>query len=117
MGSKFTADRVGMMLLMEVLKERELFFLDSYTTSKSVGKEVAYDFGVPFLVRDVFLDDKATLDNVMAQLAETERIARRKGAAIAIGHPYPVTLAALKRWLPEAERSGFVIVPVKDLLE
>ncbi len=116
MGSKFTADRASMERVMEVLKDRNLFFLDSYTSSRSVGAEVAQGMGVPTEIRDVFLDDTASLAAINAQLAETERVARRKGYAIAIGHPNAATLTALKLWLPEAERMGFEIVPVKELV-
>lgn len=116
MGSRFTAWPEGMELVMDGLSERGVFFLDSRTSAQSVGKAVAERKGVPALARDVFLDDDASPQAVRAQLALTEKIARRKGTAIAIGHPHVTTLAVLETWIPEAQARGFELVPVNALL-
>jgi hypothetical protein len=63
-------------------------------------------------MRDVFLDDEMDGRAVLRQLAQAERIAAAKGQAIAIGHPHPATLAAIRAWMPQAEARGFVIVPL-----
>ena len=117
MGSKFTADPAGMEVVIEELQPRHLFFLDSRTSPKTVGESTAKQRGVPAIARDVFLDDELTLKAVNQQLAETERVARRKGFAVAIGHPHPVTLEALEAWLPQAEKDGFAFVPLRDLVK
>lgn len=116
MGSRFTAWPEGMEMVMDALAERGLFFLDSRTSAQSLGKTVAEKKGVPALGRDVFLDDDAAPSAIRAQLALTEKIARRKGAAIAIGHPHVTTLAVLEAWIPEAQARGFDLVPVNALL-
>ena len=112
MGSRFTADRRAMTHLMQTLRDRGLLFLDSRTTAASVGRETAAATGVPFLHRDVFLDNESSEDHVTAQLAQTEEVARRQGYAIAIGHPHPWTIAALEAWATGARERGFVLVPL-----
>jgi uncharacterized protein len=116
MGSKFTADTAGMELVIDELQQRHLFFLDSRTSAQSVGARVAKQHGLPTISRDVFLDDDMSLKAVRGQLEQTERVARHKGYAVAIGHPHPATLQALEEWLPEAQKQGFVFVPIKDLV-
>jgi uncharacterized protein len=116
MGSKFTADKEGMELVIDELQQRHLFFLDSRTSAQSVGFSVARQHGLPAVARDVFLDDDMSPKAVRMQLEQTERVAKHKGAAIAIGHPHPATLQALEEWLPEAQKRGFVFVPIKDLV-
>ncbi len=116
MGSRFTAHRPGMTVLMEELAARGLFFVDSRTTPRSVAAPLARAFAVPFAVRDVFVDNEATVAAVRARLAEAEATARRLGAALAIGHPRPATLAALEGWVPEARRRGVRFVRVADYL-
>ncbi len=106
MGSRFTADAAGMEAVMRELARRGLWFVDSRTTPRSVAAEAAGRFGVPVAVRDVFIDNERDVAAVLARLEETERIARRLGAALAIGHPHPVTLEALARWIPAARRRG-----------
>lgn len=112
MGSRFTADHPAMTHLMRTLHDRGLLFLDSRTTAATVGRETAAAADVPFLHRDIFLDNESSEDHVTAQLAQTEEVARRQGYAIAIGHPHPWTIAALEAWAAGARKRGFVLVPL-----
>lgn len=116
MGSRFTADRPGMTALMHELRERGLLFLDSRTTGSTVGKSVAREVGVPSLTRDIFLDNESTADSVKVQLDRAEKLARKNGYAVAIGHPREWTLEALEEWLPGAKARGVILVPLTTVL-
>lgn len=116
MGSRFTADTAGMEMVIDELKQRHLFFLDSRTSAQTVGAAVARRLGVPVVSRDVFLDDDMSAPAVHTQLEQTERVAQHKGYAVAIGHPHKATLQALEEWMPDAERRGFVFVPLNNLV-
>jgi len=116
MGSLLTADRAEMALVMAELRSRELLFLDSRTTSKSVAAREAQRLGVPHTERDVFLDNELGLDYVRRQLGQTEQLARRRGSAVAIGHPHDVTIEALRGWLPTLEERGFALVPISTVV-
>ena len=117
MGSKFTAWPEGMQMVADELKSRDLFYLDSRTSAQSVGEQIAAKDGVPTIKRDVFLDDTQTADNVRAQLAATEQVARHKGYAVAIGHPHSVTMDVLPQWIDDVQKRGFELVPVRSLVE
>jgi polysaccharide deacetylase 2 family uncharacterized protein YibQ len=117
MGSRFTRDRAGMDVVMAELAARGLLFLDSRTISHSLGASTAAAHHVPHAGRHVFLDNELAMTEVCRQLAETERIARESGLAIAIGHPHAVTIAALKAWLPTLADKGFALVPVSKVVE
>lgn len=116
MGSKFTADTASLMTVMAELQRRGLFFLDSRTSAASVADRVAFEFGVPFAVRNVFLDDTDDQAGVARRLAETERIAREQGHAIAIGHPKDKTLEALEAWIPGVTERGLRLVPMSAII-
>ncbi len=115
MGSKFTQNAAGMRVVLQALKARGLLFLDSRTIAKSVGDALAAEIGVTHLQRDVFLDDVIDEADIMKELARTEAIARKHGAAVAIGHPHRDTVAALRQWIPEAQARGFVLVPISQI--
>lgn len=117
MGSKFTADAAGMRVVMEELKKRGLIFLDSRTTSKTVGAKIAHEIGVTVVERNIFLDNVNAKDAILKQLAALVRVARHRGAAIAIGHPRDGTIAALKAWLPTAAGLGVDVVPLSAVIE
>jgi hypothetical protein len=117
MGSGFTASPEGMAFVMRELRARGLLFLDSLTAASTVGPEAAQHAGVPYAVRDVFLDnDPNNAVAIRAQLAKLEAIAKRRGYAVGIGHPHRVTLKALAQWLPEARRRGFALVPISAIV-
>ena len=116
MGSKFTADATAMAVVMEEIKSRGLMFLDSRTTAATVGGVLARRMGVPFLERNVFLDHENDVAAINARLAEVEKLALRKGKAIAIGHPREATIRALGPWLDAIEAKGFQLVPLTALL-
>ena len=116
-GSKASADARVMRDVIGVLAKRgNLFFVDSKTSAASVGEAVARARGVPTAARNVFLDNQANEAYTMGQLREAAAIARRDGSAIAIGHPRPTTLAAVKAMIPELEASGIRFVLVRDLV-
>lgn len=115
MGSRFTQDERGMRVVIEELRRRNLLFLDSKTISTSVGDRLAAQLGVAHVSRDVFLDDDMSSEAVLRQLALAERVARENGQAIAIGHPHPATIAAIKAWLPRAKAEGFIIAPLSTV--
>ena len=117
MGSKFTEDEHAMGLIMEILRKRNLYFLDSKTTPESVGKKVAEEYGVPYISRDVFLDNENDYKYIMGQLLVLEQIAGKKGFVVAIGHPKSETSRALKTWLEHLNTDKFELVHLTDLLK
>lgn len=114
MGSAFTADAKAMRAVMAELASNGLFFLDSRTSNVSAARATASEFGVPFVGRHVFLDNVPDEEAVLMQLRKAERIALKRGAAVAIGHPHPGTLAALKRFAAE-HAPGLTMVSVARL--
>ena len=117
MGSKFTEDKARMQVVMEVLKEKGLFFLDSKTTPHSVGKELAQKNGVSYATRHVFIDNKNQVDYILNQLKIAEKIAKRNGYAVAIGHPKSGTYEALKQWLPSLKEKKIKILHMSDIVK
>ncbi len=104
MGSKFTADPASMERLLAQAARYDLFFLDSLTTPNSVAATVAARRRLPFLRRDIFLDNDQDEGKIRAQLGELLKVAEKEGQAVAIGHSYPETLRALQKHGPELER-------------
>ena len=116
MGSLLTERVKNMGYIMEVLKNRGMFFLDSKTTGKSAAGKSAEEYGVTYISRDVFLDNKNDYNYIMGQFRQLEKVAKKNGYAVAIGHPYSQTLNVLKDWLKEAESNGIEVVHLSDLL-
>jgi len=117
MGSRFTEDERSMAVVMAVLRERGLYFVDSLTSGHSVGTAAARQAGVPSLRRDVFLDNVAEVAAIAREIRRLAAKAARNGSAVGICHPYPETIAALRQELPVLARQGVKFVPVSALLK
>ena len=102
---------------MAVLAERDLFFVDSLTSSRSVGAEQARAHGLPTVENRIFLDvDNDDPRRIRANLDRLVEAARRTGFALGIGHPHPATADVLAREIPRLRRDGVRFVTVSEFL-
>ena len=117
MGSRFTASRTHMEVLLQELKSRGLIFLDNRTTERSVAPAVAAEIGLKSAFNNRSIDERqASRVAIDARLAQIERIALSEGSAVAMAQPYPVTLQRLADWSTEITARGMVIAPISALV-
>ena len=116
-GSLLTRHTGHMEWLMEGLKQNQKFFIDSLTSEQSVASRVAMENSVPYLRRDVFLDNYQNQTYIKMQLVELIRMAKLNGQAIGIGHPHPETIEVLTRELPDLDKYGVVLVSLTELMQ
>lgn len=95
-GSVFTENEEAMDKLFRALKRHNFIFVDSRTSNKSVAKKYAQKYGMPYIVRNTFIDNEQKYQYVQNQLKQAIEIAKKNGYSIAIGHPHNVTLQVLK---------------------
>lgn len=115
-GSEASADSRVMKDVMAVMKAHNLFFVDSRTSAKTVAQSEAQAAGVPNASRSVFLDNQARVAYTESMLEKTVALARQTGSAIAIGHPKPSTLAAIRALYPRMQAQGVDFVLVQNLV-
>ena len=115
-GSLLTRHPGHMTWLMEEIDARGLLFVDSYTTHRSVALDMAREAGVPATRRHVFLDADPTLDAIAGEFERLKALARTRGSAVGIGHPYPSTLDFLEDNLGRLEQEGIALVGIRELL-
>ncbi len=98
-GSIFTSDYRALHTMYGLLKKEGFVFVDSRTSHKSKGKRVAKEYGDFYLRRDVFIDNVQKFATIRKQLKLAVKIAKKRGYAIAIGHPHKMTIKSLKNSL------------------
>ena len=117
MGSRVTADPVIMGVVMEFLSQEGMFFLDSKTTPDSVARILAEEYNVPFLERDVFVDNIRDSEQIMTWIEHAKEIATRRGYAVLIGHASSEqTIEVIESTYADLLRSGFRLIGLVDLL-
>ncbi len=116
MGSLGTSDARVMRAVLEEMRVRHLFFVDSVTSRHSVAAQVAREMGVPTAARAVFLDNQDDEEYVRGQFRTLMTIAQTRGQAVAIGHVGKVTARVLVSLLPEFDEAGIQLVRISDLV-
>ncbi|MDD5130295.1 MAG: divergent polysaccharide deacetylase family protein [Candidatus Omnitrophica bacterium] len=116
MGSRVTENSRTAALIMTDVKKRNLYFLDSFVTNKSVCSDLAKKIKVRFAKRDVFLDNSDDPAYIKSQVLKLKRIAKNQGVAVGIGHDRKNTLLVLKEMLPQLEADGYKIVFLSEVV-
>jgi polysaccharide deacetylase 2 family uncharacterized protein YibQ len=115
MGSRVSEDSRTLGIIFQLLKKRNLYFLDSYVTSRSLAQALARKYRLKFARRDIFLDNRNDAEYIRAQLQKLKTRAQINGQAIAVGHDRRLTLEVLKEAIPEIEKEGYGLVFVSEL--
>ena len=107
-GSKATSDSKTMTVLASVLKDRGKYFIDSRTSSLTIGEKTMISFGVPTARRNIFLDNNNDLDKIEEQMNKLANSAKKNGVAVGLGHARKNTLSVLEKVVPGLLDKGFV---------
>jgi polysaccharide deacetylase 2 family uncharacterized protein YibQ len=102
MGSLLTTQEVPMNAVMEILKQQQLYFIDSRTTVATIAADIAQRYQIPNMSRDIFLDNKSDTQYLNQQLQHALAIAKQKKQVTIIAHPYPTTIKFLHQHLAAA---------------
>ncbi len=116
MGSLGTEDQRLMEAVLSVCRDRDLLFLDSRTTVRTVAESVAKRMGVRTASRSAFLDNDRSQASVEAGLRALPKLVEGRSSVVAIGHDRPETLAALLVVLPELEAQGYRFVGISEVV-
>jgi polysaccharide deacetylase 2 family uncharacterized protein YibQ len=116
MGSALTQDKQSMEWVMEILKDEQLYFIDSLTSPKSVAYQQAKQHQLPTLRRHIFLDNDKSTKALTQQWNKALRIAHKTGRAVLIGHPYPESHAFLAKELPKLAAQNIKLIPASQYL-
>ncbi len=117
MGSRATENYQTMSVIFQELERDGLYFLDSFSSSRSICSGLARKTGIGFARRDIFLDNISDPQYIRGQLNRLKSRARTYGQAIGIGHDRTMTLEVLMEAMPEIAREGYKFVLVSELVK
>ena len=116
-GSRITMNEEIMEIILEICREREIYFLDSRTTADSVVSAVAGRMEIPFAERHVFIDNFQSAESMETYINAGLLRAEQRGYSVMIGHAWSIALAPLLKDLyPELIENGFIFSTVSELL-
>lgn len=115
-GSKATEDSRVMYILFKEFIKKNVFFVDSRVTSKSICRNLAEKLNLPFASRDVFLDNINKREEIEKQFAELAKKSRDHGVAVAIGHARPLSWIIMTEQIKKLTAEGYEFITVQELI-
>ncbi len=109
-GSKITTDETLMRIVLERLKEQNLYFIDSLTTSNSIAFRLAQEMGIPSARRYIFLDSTVDEEHIERMMEDLFVKAQQRNNTVVICHPFPETLQVLKEKIHFVEENNLELV-------
>ena len=94
-GSKITADRRIMDIILAFCQEQGIYFLDSRTSVETAAAAAAQSLGMRIAERDIFIDNSNDSASMRAAINAGLAIAASNGSAVMIGHAWSPELAPL----------------------
>ncbi len=85
-GSLITSDLVKMLDVLQVVKEKGIYFVDSRTTSATKAPQAAQLLGLNIFSNDVFLDNEVERNAILKQIYKGLSVANKNGRVVMIGH-------------------------------
>ncbi|MFS1519146.1 divergent polysaccharide deacetylase family protein [Bacillus sp. SCS-151] len=120
MGSLVVENEDIVRAIVEVVKQKNMYIVDSVTSPNSKFPEIAEELGVPLLERDIFLDDISSVSHVTNQMLKLAEVAEEYGVGIAIGHvgeTGKVCYTGISQSMKQFKERNIQIVPVSDLID
>lgn len=117
MGSFATTDEFVMRNVLQVLKEHDLYFVDSRTSNSSIAHDVAKKMMIPTCVNQLFLDTPRITEKTLAyKIKRLRSLAEDQDRILVITHcATQERYKLLKEFIDEVEKLDFELVPVSEL--
>jgi polysaccharide deacetylase 2 family uncharacterized protein YibQ len=117
MGSAMTRDAEGMRIVLDLVKRRGIYYLDSLTAPDTATAALSRELSMPYWERDVFLDNSGDRQSILKAIEDGKKTASSKGAAVLIGHVWSAELAqTLADIYPQLVEQGYSLSTISRFM-
>ena len=117
LGTKFMLHSETFLPVLRSIKQRGLIYVDSRSTSRSLGPELASSIQLPKAFNNVFVDKEPSQEKIKNKLDELERIALKRRFAVGIAQPLPITIEILRQWTKELKTKQIALAPITAIVD
>ncbi len=117
LGTKFMLHSETFLPVLKSIKQRGLIYVDSRSTSRSLGPELASSIQLPKAFNNVFVDREPSQEKIKNKLAELERIALKRRFAVGIAQPFPITIEILSQWTERLKTKQIALTPITAIVD
>ena len=117
LGTKFMLHSETFLPVLKSIKQRGLIYVDSRSTSRSLGPELASSIQLPKAFNNVFVDREPSQEKIKNKLDELERIALKRRFAVGIAQPFPITIEILSQWTERLKTKQIALSPITAIVD
>jgi len=121
MGSKIMKNENIMREILNITKEKGLYFLNSRTNESPVSKDLSKELEIVYFSRDVFLDNEKTEYYISKAMENLGKVAIDKGYAIGIGHVGgqggKITVEVIDKMAKKLKSQGIEFIYLSEMKE
>ena len=117
LGTKFMLHSETFLPILKTIKQRGLIYVDSRSTSRSLGPELASSIQLPRAFNDIFIDKEPSNQKIQGKLDELEKIALKKRFAVGIAQPFPLTIEILSQWAEKLKAKQISLAPITAVVD
>ena len=117
LGTKFMLHSETFLPVLKSIKQRGLIYVDSRSTSRSLGPELASSIQLPKAFNNVFVDREPSQEKIKNKLDELERIALKRRFAVGIAQPFPITIEILSQWTERLKAKQIALAPITAIVD
>ena len=116
-GTKFMLHSETLLPVLRSIKQRGLIYVDSRSTSRSLGPDLASSIQLPKAFNNVFVDKEPSQEKIKNKLDELERIALKRRFAVGIAQPLPITIEILSQWTKGLKTKQIALAPITAIVD
>lgn len=117
LGTKFMLHSETFLPVLKSIKQRGLIYVDSRSTSRSLGPELASSIQLPKAFNNVFVDREPSEEKIKNKLDELEKIALKRRFAVGIAQPFPITIEILSQWTERLKAKQIALAPITAIVD
>ena len=117
LGTKFMLHSETFLPVLKTIKQRGLIYVDSRSTSRSLGPELASSIQLPRAFNNIFIDKEPSNQKIKGKLDELEKIALKKRFAVGIAQPFPLTIEILSQWAEKLKTKQISLAPITAVVD
>ena len=117
LGTKFMLHSETFLPVLKTIKQRGLIYVDSRSTPRSLGPELASSIQLPRAFNNIFIDKEPSNQKIKGKLDELEKIALKKRFAVGIAQPFPLTIEILSQWAEKLKAKQISLAPITAVVD
>lgn len=112
LNERFSGNAEAFKILLQSVANRGLIMVMAREPHKSETKTLVESSATVMVVADMLIDEELSPSAIQTRLTALEQLAKKRGYAVGVVQPFPLSIEQLKAWSETLKEKGIVLVPI-----